>query len=191
MTRITCQICLAKTDGILLLPLAWDRSFSTLTIAEQNQLERNILATLRDEGFDKVELYDQLDYELLSEGIKDLNDPVQRAKVNSALGYPYFLAISLDQTRDSEGWNYRTAEELYTMTPPVVDMDISASMRVALIETETGEIVSDNAVQSEITNWGFPDEDGGKNYWNFGTVQLAIQTATRKGIKFIADDCAC
>ena len=190
-TRFKCHICLSKSEGVLLLPLGWDAGFSRLSPGEQNQLESQILTLLRDQGFTKVELYDRMDYELLSSGIKDLNDPVQRAKVNSDLGYPYFLGITLGETVDSDGWDYRTAQEVYEMNPPEPDQDISATLRVALIETASGNIVSDNAIVTEINAWGIPDKDGGENYWNFGTVSQAIRKATNKGVSFMVKDCGC
>ncbi|MBN3580945.1 hypothetical protein JYB64_01000 [Algoriphagus aestuarii] len=190
-TRFKCHICLSKSEGVLLLPLGWDSGFSRLSPGEQNQLESQILTLLRDQGFTKVELYDRMDYELLSSGIKDLNDPAQRAKVNSDLGYPYFLGITLGETVDSEGWDYRTAKEVYEMNPPTPDQDISATLRVALIETASGNIVSDNAIVTEINAWGIPDKDGGENYWNFGSVSQAIRKATSKGVGFMVKDCAC
>jgi hypothetical protein len=70
-------------------------------------------------------------------------------------------------------------------------MDISAAMRVTLIETQTGKIVSDNSVTTAIQSWGMSDKEGGQTYWNFSTVSLAIQTATRKGVKFMVEDCGC
>lgn len=190
-TRFKCHICLAKTDGILLLPLGWDAGFSQLSNGEQNRLEERILSILSKKGFTKVALYDQLDYELLSAGIKDLNDPEQRARVNLELGFPYFLGVTLGETRDSEGWDYRTEQEVYSMTPPTTDQDISATLRVALIETSTGNIVSDNAIVTEINAWNFSDEDGGENIWNLGSVNQAIYAATKKGVDFMVKDCSC
>ncbi|OOG69442.1 hypothetical protein [Algoriphagus sp. A40] len=64
-TSRSCSVCLNPNDGILLLPLAWEPSFQLLSVAEKNQLERQILSDLRGKGFTKIELYDQLDYELL------------------------------------------------------------------------------------------------------------------------------
>jgi hypothetical protein len=191
MTRTECDICLSQSDGVLLLPLAWDRSFSRLSSVEQNELERQILAILQDQGFTKLAFYNQLDYELLSAGIKDLNDPEQRAKISASLGYSYLLGISLDNTRNSEGWDYSNSLEAYEMMPPITDMEISASMRVALIETQTGKIISDNAISTDIPGWGMSDDAEGQNYWNINTISLAIKTATRQGIKFMVDDCEC
>lgn len=191
MTRTACDICLSQSDGLLLLPLAWDRSFSRLSSVEQNELERQIQSILQDQGFTKVAFYDQLDYELLSAGIKDLNDPEQLAKIRISLGYSYLLGISLDNTRNSEGWDYRNPLEAYEMMPPITDMEISASMRVALIETQTGKIVSDNAISSDILGWGMSQDAGGLNNWNFNTISLAIKAAARQGIKFMVDDCEC
>lgn len=190
-TRVKCHICLAQSDGILLLPLPWDTGFSRLTPGEQSYLENQILNILIDKGFTKVELYDQLEHELFSAGIKDLNDPEQRAKVNSSLGYPYFLGITLGETRNFEDWDYRSEQELYDMNPLPPDMEISATIRVALIETSTGNIVSDNAIITEINNWGTPDEDGGVNYWNFGSISQAIRKATGKGVENMVKDCRC
>jgi hypothetical protein len=70
-------------------------------------------------------------------------------------------------------------------------MEISASMRVALIETQTGKIVSDNAISSDILGWGMSQDAGGLNNWNFNTISLAIKAAARQGIKFMVDDCEC
>jgi len=162
-----------------------------LSRAEQNELERQIQSILQDQGFTKVTFYDQLDYELLSAGIKDLNDPEQRAKISTSLGYSYLLGISLDNTRNSEGWDYRNPLEAYEMMPPITDMEISASMRVALIETQTGKIVSDNAISSDILGWGMSEDAGSQNNWNFNTISLAIKAAARQGIKFMVNDCEC
>jgi len=92
----------------LLLPLNWDLSFRKLSIAQQNSLERDILKTLRSQGFTKVDLYDRMDYELLSAGIHDLNDSIQRSKVNTVEGYPYLIGLTLVKIKDSDGWDYQT-----------------------------------------------------------------------------------
>lgn len=190
-TRLKCHICLAQSDGILLLPLPWDAGFSKLSPGEQADLELQVLDILRDKGFTKVELYDRMEHELFSAGITDPNDPEQRAKVNSSLGYPYFLGITLGDTRNSEEWDYRTEQELYEMNPPAPDMEISATIRVALIETATGNIVSDNAIITKISDWGTRDNDGGVNFWNFGSVSQAIRKATSKGVTNMVKDCGC
>jgi len=191
-TRFSCKICLSKSDGVLLLPLAWDASFQRLSVAEQNELESQILTTLRDKGFSKAELYDRMDYELLSAGIKDLNDSTQRAKVNSTLGYPFLIGISLGDTKDTDGWDYQRPEEVNAIHQEYREpLEISATLRVALIETSTGEIVSDNTVFTEIREIGIPDKDGGREYWNFGTVSKAIRVATGKGVSFMVKDCGC
>ncbi len=191
-TRFSCKICLSKSEGVLLLPLAWDPSFQRLSVAEQNQLESQILTTLRDQGFTKAELYDRIDYELLSAGIKDLSDSTQRAKVNSTLGYPYLIGISLGETKDTDGWDYKRPEEVKAIHQEYREpLEISATLRVALIETATGEIVSDNTVITEINEIGVPEKEGGIDYWNFGTVSKAIRVATGKGISFMVKDCGC
>lgn len=190
-TRLKCHICLAQTDGVLLLPLPWDAGFSKLSPGEQADLELQVLDILREKGFTKVELYDRLEHELFSAGITDPNDPEQRAKVNSSLGYPYFLGITLGDTRNSEEWDYRTEQELYEMNPPALDMEISATIRVALIETSTGNIVSDNAIITKISDWGTRDKDGGVNFWNFGSVSQAIRKANSKGVANMVKECGC
>ena len=111
--------------------------------------------------------------------------------MNSSLGYPYFLGITLGDTRNSDEWDYRTEQELYEMNPPAPDMEISATIRVALIETTTGNIMSDNAIITKISDWGTPDEYGGVNFWNFGSVSQAIRKATSKGVANMVKDCGC
>ena len=189
-TAQTCHICLSKSDGILVLPLAWEPSFRALSVAEKNQLERQILSDLRDKGFTKVELYDQLDYELLKAEIKDLNNPIQRAKIKSELGYPYLLGLSLGPTREGEGWSYQTEQEVYALSPDP-EMEVSALLRVAMIESESGNIVSDNSIVSTNSGFSRTDKEGGLDYWNFATVSGVIRTSVGNGIDFMVKDCGC
>ena len=189
-TAQTCKICLNRSEGILVLPLAWEPSFRLLSVAEKNQLERQILSDLRNKGFTKVELYDQLDYELFKAGIKDLNDPMQRAKINSELGYPHLLGHSLGPTWEGEGWSYQRPEEVYAQEA-FPDMEVSAIMRVALIESETGLIVSDNSIASENSGFSRTDQAGGLDYWNFATLSGVIRSGVGKGIDFMVKDCGC
>lgn len=56
-----------------------------------------IVEIFHEEGFTNVAIYDQMDYELLNAGIKDVEDPVQRANINLELGIPYLLGLSLGE----------------------------------------------------------------------------------------------
>jgi hypothetical protein len=189
-TSRTCTACLRPDDGVLLLPLAWEPSFRQLSVAQKNQLERQILADLTSKGYTRVELYDRLDYELLNAGIKDLNDSIQRSKIHSELGYTYLLGLSLGPTREGEGWSYQNAQEAYGLDP-VPDMEVSAIIRVALIEASTGIIVSDNTIIS--TNSGFTnkDKEDGLEYWNFATISGVIRKGVGKGVDFLTKTCGC
>lgn len=189
-TAQTCKVCLSKSDGVLVLPLSWEPSFRLLSVAEKNQLERQILSDLRAKGFIKVELYDQLDYELLKAGIKDLNDPVQRAKIKSELGYSYLLGLSLGPTREGDGWSYQTEQEVYELSPDP-EMEVSALLRAALIESESGNIVSDNSIVSTNSGFSRSDQEGGLDYWNFATISGVIRIGVGKGIDFMVKDCSC
>jgi hypothetical protein len=189
-TSKTCTICLNKSDGILLLPLAWEPSFRLLSVSGKNQLERQILSDLRAKGFTKIELYDQLDYELLKAEIKNLNDPRQRSKIHSELGYAFLLGLSLGPTGDGEGWSYQTEQEVYDLSPDP-EMEVSAILRIALIESKSGEIVSDNTVVSENSGFSKTDKEGGVDYWNFASLSGVIREGVRKGIDFLIKDCGC
>lgn len=187
-----CKICLSQADGILVLPLAWEPSFRQLSTSEQNQLERQILDKLRSRGFTKVELYDRMDYELLKAGIKNLNDPAQLEKVGSELGYPYLLGLSLGPTRDGEDWSYLSPGDVNANVPaPDPDMEVSATLRIALIETKSGQIVSDKTVISSNSGWSNSDEDGGVDYWNFASISGVLFHGADKGIAAMVKDCSC
>ncbi|WP_343853853.1 hypothetical protein [Algoriphagus jejuensis] len=187
-----CKVCLSQEDGVLLLPLAWETSFRLLSVAEQNQLERQILEKLRSRGFTKVELYDRLDYELLKAGIKDLNDPKQLSKISSELGYPYLLGLSMGPSRAGESWAFLSPEEVNASVPtPSPDMEVSATVRIALIETDTGQIVSDKTVVSSNSGWSNTDEDGGEDYWNFASISGVLFHGVDKGTAAMVKDCGC
>jgi hypothetical protein len=187
-----CKVCLGKADGILLLPLAWEPSFRLLSDSEKNQLERQILEKLRRLGYSKVELYDRMDYELLKAGIRDLNDPVQLAKVQSELGYPYLLGLALGPSREGEGWSYLNPEEVNAAVPvPDPDMEVRATLRIALIETKSGQIVSDQTVVSQNSGWSNTDKDGGVDYWNFASISGVLLHGVDKGVSSMAKECSC
>lgn len=189
--RLKCHICLSQPDGILLLPLAWNSGFNQLTPGEQNVIEQKILDILINEGFTKVELYDRLNAELFNAGIIDPNDSTQRSKISSNLGYKYLLGLSLGEMRNADTWDYRSEQQLYEMNPPSPDQEFSAMVRIALIETSTGNIVSDNTIFTKIDGWGIPDKEGGVDYWNFGSLSQVIRKASQKGTENFIKDCGC
>lgn len=186
----TCMVCLKPTDGILLIPLAWEPTFRALSEGQKIQLERQILSDLRKEGFTKVELLDRLDYELLREGIKDLNDSVQREKIHSKLGYSYLIGITLGPTREGEGWSYQRPEEAFALES-VPDMEVSALLRMALISMQTGAIEADYSISSKNHGWSFEDKDEGMEYWSFADVYDVIRHGTHKGVSELVKGCGC
>ncbi|WP_146064478.1 hypothetical protein [Algoriphagus boritolerans] len=85
--------CLNQNQGILLLPLSWDAGFQILSVPQKNELEREILKILLEKKISKVDLLDNMDYELLNARILDLNDSTQRSKIFTHLGYKYLLGF--------------------------------------------------------------------------------------------------
>ncbi|MFC3416869.1 hypothetical protein [Algoriphagus hitonicola] len=189
--RIKCQTCVSKSDGILLMPLQWDPSFRQLSTAQINELERMILEIFREEGFTQVELYDRMEYELLNAGIRDVNDPVQRAKINLELGIPYLLGLSLGESDWSGNWEAIDPDFPEAGTYWEEDTQVSSMLRIALFETAAGDIVSDYAVEATINGMPIPIGDGESLTLNFGSVIRAVSIATRKGIKNLVTDCSC
>ncbi len=189
--RIKCHICLSKTDGILLLPLNWQESFRQLSVSDQNRLEAMILKIFREEGFSNVVLYDQMDYELLRAGIKDVNDPVQRANIQLELGIPYLLGLSLGELRWTGNWGNSDPSNLASPTYYENDTQIMNSLRIALMETATGEIISDYAVNTTIDGLPIPLGDGESMSSNFASLSKAVSISTRKGIKNLVMDREC
>jgi hypothetical protein len=189
--RISCQICLSKTDGILLLPLNWQESFRQLSISEQNRLEEIIVKIFEEEGFSNVALYDQMDYELLKLGIRDVNDPVQRANINLELGIPYLLGLSLGELAWTGSWENGDLSNLNSPTYWESDTHINSSLRVALMETATGDIISDYAITTTIGGIPIPIGDWGSINLNYASLAQAVAISTRKGIKNLVKDCGC
>ncbi|WP_157963246.1 hypothetical protein [Algoriphagus litoralis] len=189
-TARTCMVCMQPDDGVLVLPLAWEPSFRQLSVTQKNQIERQILALLKNEGFQNVELLDRLDYELLRERIKDLNDPMQREKLSSKLGYSYLIGLTLGPTRVGETWGYQTPQEAYELAP-VPDMEISSVLRMVLISTETGQIESDFIITSTNSGFSTRDKEGGMDYQNYAELFGVIQHGVTKGIKNLVKGCRC
>ncbi len=188
---ITCNLCLAQSDGVILMPLAWEPSFRTLSTAQQNQLERMILENLRAEGFSKVEVLDRLDFEMLQAGIKDLNDPAQRAKIHSDLGYPYLLGLSLGEAEWAGEWEFENPQDPNSTSYWESDAVVGAMLRVALVASESGRIEADYSVQTTQSSMPIPIGEEETLDLNFGTIAQSISIATRKGLKFMVKDCGC
>lgn len=189
--RIKCHICLAQSDGVLLLPLNWQESFRQLSIGQQNSLEGLIVEIFHEEGFPNVAVYDQLDYELLNAGIKDVNDPVQRANINLELGIPYLLGLSLGELGWTGNWERTDPSNIDSPSYWESDTDIKSILRVALMETATGDIISDYAIETTISEFPIPIGDGETMDLNFGSLYKAVEISTRKGIKNMVKDCGC
>jgi len=189
--RISCHICLKKEDGILLLPLNWQESFRQLSISEQNRLEKMIVEIFHEEGFTNVAIYDQMDYELLNAGIKDVNDPVQRANINLELGIPYLLGLSLGELAWSGNWERSDPANIDSPSYWESDTEIKSFLLVALMETATGDVISDYAIETTISEFPIPISDGETLDLNFGTLYKAVSISTRKGIKNMMKDCGC
>lgn len=189
--RINCHICLMKGDGILLLPLNWQESFRQLSISEQNRLEKMIVEIFHEEGFTNVAIYDQMDYELLNAGIKDVNDPVQRANINLELGIPYLLGLSLGELAWTGNWERSDPANIDSPSYWESDTEIKSFLRVALMETATGDVISDYAIETTINEFPIPIGDGETLDLKFETLYKAVSISTRKGIKNMMKDCGC
>lgn len=191
-TKTKCMECLNRNLGILLMPLSWDPGFRLLSVPQKNELEREILKILVAHSISKVDLLDNMDYELLNANIHDLNDSSQRSKVFTHLGYKYLLGVSLGETSDSDGWDYESYEDQNALYPVYREpLKVKALVRVALIEAESGKIASDHTIQTIIGEVPIPAEDGDTNYINFGSISKAVFIAVKKGVKFTIKDCEC
>jgi hypothetical protein len=102
------------------------------------------------------------------------------------------LGVSLGETSDSEEWDYESPEDQNALYPVYREpLHVKALVRVALIEAESGIIVSDHSVQTTLGEVPLPADDGGTNYINFGSISKAVYIAVVKGIKFTIKDCEC
>jgi len=107
-----------------ILPLAGIDPLVRLSTSEQNELERRrILAILQEQGFKKVELYDQMDMNFFLQNRRTLNDPAQRGKkLNSSLATSYFWAFADTSRRQPRAGTIGIHREVYEMNPPITDM---------------------------------------------------------------------
>ncbi len=148
-----------------------------------------IVEIFQEEGFTKVAIYDQMDYELLNAGIKDVDDPVQRANIDLELGIPYLLGLSLGELAWTGQWSKTDPTLLDSPSYWESNTDIKSMLRVALMETATGNVISDYAVETTISEFPIPIGEGQTLDLNFGTLYKAVSVSTRKGIKNLMKDC--
>lgn len=137
-----------------------------------------------------MEVLDRLDYELLKGGIRDLNNPAQREKINLKLGYKYLIGLTLGPTCVGEDLGYQTTQEVYEMAP-VPDMEVSSILRMALISTSTGQIESDFTVKSVNSGLSISDIEDGMDYRNYAALFDVVQHGVTKGTKNLVKGCSC
>lgn len=132
-----------------------------------------------------------MDYQLLKAGIKDVNDPVQRANINLELGIPYLLGLSLGELRWTGDWD--RLDDNDPESPSFWDEDsrVSSALGIAMMETATGEVLSDYAITTTIDGLPIPIGDGQSMSMNFASLTQAVSISTRKGIKNLVKDCSC
>ena len=132
-----------------------------------------------------------MDYQLLKAGIKDVNDPVQRANINLELGIPYLLGLSLGELRWTGDWD--RLDDNDPESPSFWDEDsrVSSALGIAMMETATGEVLSDYAITTTIDGLPIPIGDGQSMSMNFASLTQAVSISTSKGIKNLVKDCSC
>lgn len=189
--RISCHICLAKEDGILLLPLNWQESFSQLSPGDHRYLEEMIVEIFHEGGFSKVAIYDQMEYELLNAGIKDINDPEQLAQINLELGISYLIGLSLGELAWTGNWERSDPSNFDSPSYWDTDTQVKSSLRIAMMETSTGNIISENSVETSMGGFPIPIGDGETIDLNSASLFKAVRTSIRKGIKNLMKDCEC
>lgn len=187
--KIKCHVHLNQNDGILLLPLNWQESFSQLTPGDHRYLEEMIVKIFQEEGFTKVAIYDQMEYELLNAGIKDINDPDQLAQLNLELGIFYLIGLSLGELAWTGNWEKFDPSDFYSPSYWDTDTQVKSSLQIALKETATGNIISENSVETSTGGFPIPIGDGETIDLNSASLFKAVRISTRKGIKNMMKDC--
>lgn len=191
-TKVKCTDCLNQNKGILVVPLSWDHRFQVLPISKINRMEEEILRLFTKQKISKIQLIDQLDYELLSSNIQDINDSIQRSKLNSELGYAYLLNISLLDASASEEWDFESQEEQEAIFPLArAPLAVKAIVRVLITRTKDGITIADHRIQTRIGELPISSDDEGTYYGNFGSVPRAVFIAVKKGVKATLKDCRC
>ncbi|MFC5627168.1 hypothetical protein [Algoriphagus winogradskyi] len=189
--RISCHICLAQEDGILLLPLNWQEGFSQLTPGDHRYLEEMIVRIFQEEGFTKVDIYDNMEYELLNAGIKDINDPDQLAQLHLELGISYLIGISLGELAWTGNWEKIYPSDFNSPSYWDTDTQVKSNLRIAMKETATGNIISENSIETILGGFPIPIGDGETIDLNSASLFKAVRISTRKGIKNMMKDCRC
>jgi hypothetical protein len=150
-----------------------------------------IVEIFRDEGFTKVAIYDQMEYELLNAGIKDINDPDQLAQINLELGISYLIGLSLGELAWTGNWERSDPSDFDSPSYWDSDTQVKSSLRIAVMETTTGNIISENSVETSLEGFPIPIGDGETIDLNSASLFKAVKISVRKGIKNMMKDCGC
>jgi hypothetical protein len=101
------------------------------------------------------------------------------------------LGLSLGELAWTGDWKKTDPSNLNSPSYWENDTQINSSLRVALMETATGDIISDYAINTTIGGLPIPIGDRGSINLNFASLSQAVAISTRKGIKNLVKDCGC
>ncbi|WP_157492580.1 hypothetical protein [Echinicola pacifica] len=182
-----CTVCLTPQDTIVL-----DINFKQFDFGENDQLNDAFADILIKEGFTNVFRWYELEYELLSNNIKQVKTEEEIKSVYEKLGIKYIVTAGLSRFIDRENYSFQSVEDKYSPHPkghsPVGD---EATLTLSMLETKTNSVCSQITVISKSDTYSKDDKDGNEGLINLASAWNSLFAGTKRGAKYITADCQC
>lgn len=187
---LSCRICISDDPGIVILPLTNAAGFSKLSHSGRRAVMHYVETHLKKAGFQKVEHYENLDYDFAVKNIKfDENEIAYGAFMKKDFGYTYYLELSLGEVVDSASDYRKNIEKGREDELIYVPSELYTHLGFKLKETESGDLVAHFIVDAESHEIPFPGS--AREGINFGTTWGTIEAGARRGGKYLKKKCKC
>lgn len=182
-----CTICLQQTDTIVV-----DIDLPQFDLLKNDELNDAVMRQFKNEGFDHVFRWHELEYELLKSGLKQVNTAEDLKNAHEHVGIKYVISSNLERYRDrAPSSKYVNDVDLYSNSPQVPgSITDESSVKLYLLEAKTNKVASQLTVFTQSKSYGYGNKAGSFSK-SVANAWKTLCDGTSRGAKFMVADCQC
>ncbi|AWW31107.1 hypothetical protein DN752_13765 [Echinicola strongylocentroti] len=183
-----CTVCMDKQDTVVV-----DIHLPALTMSENTALNNIVIGLLKDQGFQHVFRWYELEYDLLVNGIKSVETAEDLALAHQKLGVKYVVKSNLERYLERQGNSDNVSKPTQTNPHPRGPVPVSNESTVSLnlIEAHHNQLASKLTILTQGRVRTRDDDDYGTSFSSNASAWTTLEDGTRRGARFMIDDCQC
>ncbi|QDH78876.1 hypothetical protein FKX85_07440 [Echinicola soli] len=183
-----CTVCMNKQDTIVV-----DISLPSFSIEENARLNNIIIGLFKDQGFQHVFRWYELEYDLLVNGIKSVKTAEDLAFAHKKLGVKYVVKSNLERYLERQANSDNVSKPTLSSPHPRGPIPVSNESTVSLnlIEANHNQLASKLTIQTQGRVRTKDDDDYGTSFSSTASAWTTLEDGTRRGARFMIADCQC